>query len=272
MLKNPHSLCLLLPPLLLLPTTNSARSGQRAPWSPLLAGSHSPGTMRAGGISSIREEAKSHLLGPPQPARAAMGLWESRACCPSAGSQSASFFARDSSIQGDLMFDVQFQGAVVKPHRSEPLWTPSWEAELLARVQHPSSSDLHPRAEESHPWGAWARGRKQGCKWGSEIWAAVGLLAHHEACSRGDAGCETGPRSSCFMPKPSTACQHLVPFQPLLLLGAAPCTGALRAPNRGDFSPAPPHSPLRAAPCLWGYREGNRGRSTPRTACFCLPA
>lgn len=182
MLKNPHSLCLLLPPLLLLPTTNSARSGERAPWSPLLAGSHSPGTMRAGGISSIGEEAKSHLLGPPQPARAAAGLWESRACCPSAGSQSASFFARDSSIQGDLMFDVQFQGAVVKPHRSEPLWTPIWEAELLARVQLPSSSDLHPRAEESHPWGAWAWGRKQGCKWGSEIWAAVGLLAHHEAC------------------------------------------------------------------------------------------
>lgn len=133
MLKNPHSLCLLLPPLLLLPTTNSARSGQRAPWSPLLAGSHSPGTMRAGGISSIREEAKSHLLGPPQPARAAMGLWESRACCPSAGSQSASFFARDSSIQGDLMFDVQFQGAVVKAHRSEPFWTRIWEAELLVK-------------------------------------------------------------------------------------------------------------------------------------------
>lgn len=85
------------------------------------------------------------------------------------------------------------------------------------------------------------------------------------------AGCETGPRSSCFMPKPSTACQHLVPFrQPLLLLGAAPCTGVLQAPNRGDFSPAPPHSPLRAAPCLCGYREGNQGGSTPRTACFCL--
>lgn len=120
------------------------------------------------------------------------------------------------------------------------------------------------------------RGQKQGCKWEAEIWAAVGLLPHHAACSRGGAGCETGPQSSCLMPKPSTACQHLVPLrQPLPLLGAAPRagSGALLAPKGGDFSPAPPHSHLLAAPqlCLWGYREGNRGRSAPRTACFLPP-